>query len=187
MTDILGKGAGDQRRASARDLARRMVRQTIAKCAAAWDALDRNRAQLRSARAVADAAVAKAAAAHERLREALEILPQGIVFLDNEGRYILWNQKYADIYKRSADLFKVGARLEDTLRIGVERGDYPAANGREEAWIKERLELLYRPGKQHEQVLADGRCVLIEERQTSDGGVIGLRMDITDLKQREAS
>jgi hypothetical protein len=94
---------------------------------------------------------------------------------------------YADIYKRSADLFKVGARLEDTLRIGVERGDYPAASGREEAWIKERLELLYKPGKQHEQVLADGRCVLIEERQTSDGGIIGLRMDITDLKQREAS
>ena len=43
------------------------------------------------------------------------------------------------------------------------------------------------PGKQHEQVLADGRCILIEERQTSDGGIIGLRMDITDLKQREAS
>ncbi len=39
----------------------------------------------------------------------------------------------------------------------------------------------------HEQVLADGRCILIEERQTSDGGIIGLRMDITDLKQREAS
>jgi diguanylate cyclase (GGDEF)-like protein/PAS domain S-box-containing protein len=150
-------------------------------------AFDSNRAKLKSARAVADAAVATAAAAHERLREALEILPQGIVFLDNEGRYILWNQKYADIYKRSADLFKVGARLEDTLRIGVARGDYPAAIGREEAWIKERLELLYKPGRQHEQVLADGRCVLIEERQTSDGGVIGLRMDISDLKQREAS
>ena len=157
------------------------------RCAAAWEALDSSRAKLRSARAVADAAVATAAAAHARLREALEILPQGIVFLDDEGRYILWNQKYADIYKRSADLFKVGARLEDTLRVGVARGDYPAAKGREEAWIAERLQLLYKPGRQHEQVLADGRCILIEERQTGDGGVIGLRMDITDLKQREAS
>ncbi len=164
-----------------------MVRSAVSRCAAAWDALDSSRAKLRSARAVADAAVATAAAAHARLREALEILPQGIVFLDNEGRYILWNQKYADIYKRSADLFKVGARLEDTLRIGVARGDYPAAKGREEAWITERLQLLYKPGKQHEQVLADGRCILIEERQTGDGGIIGLRMDITDLKQREAS
>ena len=91
MTDILSKGPGDKAGISARDLARRMVRQTVSKCAAAWHAIDRNRAQLRSARAVADAAIAKAAAAHERLCEALEILPQGIVFLDNEGRYILWN------------------------------------------------------------------------------------------------
>jgi diguanylate cyclase (GGDEF)-like protein/PAS domain S-box-containing protein len=144
-------------------------------------------AKLRNAQAVADAADARATAAHKRLREALEILPQGIVFLDGEGRYILWNQKYADIYKRSADLFRVGVRLEDTLRIGVARGDYPAAVGREEEWIKERLQLLYSPGQQHEQVLADGRCVLIEERRTSDGGVIGLRMDITAIKQREAS
>ena len=124
----------------ARELARRMVRRAaIALRGRFGTALDSNRTKLKSARAVADAAVATAAAAHERLREALEILPQGIVFLDNEGRYILWNQKYADIYKRSADLFKVGARLEDTLRIGVARGDYPAAKGREEEWIAERL------------------------------------------------
>jgi diguanylate cyclase (GGDEF)-like protein/PAS domain S-box-containing protein len=187
MSDTTAQSALQKRRKSAREFATRAVRRVASRCADALTVLDSNRTKLKSARAIADAAVATAAAAHERLREALEILPQGIVFLDNEGRYILWNQKYADIYKRSADLFKVGARLEDTLRIGVSRGDYPAAKGREEAWIKERLELLYKPGKQHEQVLADGRCVLIEERQTSDGGVIGLRMDITDLKQREAS
>ena len=138
-------------------------------------------------RAEAEAAIADARRSHERLREAIEILPQGIVFLDAEGRYILWNQKYAEIYKRSADLFKPGARLEDTLRIGVERGDYPEANGREEEWIAERLARLYQPGERHEQVLADGRCILIEERRTSDGGIIGLRVDITELKQREAS
>ena len=34
---------------------------------------------------------------------------------------------------------------------------------------------------------ADGRCILIEERLTEDGGIIGLRVDITELKQREAS
>ena len=129
MSEKAGEKKSARRNESARELARRMLRSGVSRCAAAWDALDSNRVQLRSARALADAAVATAATAHERLREALEILPQGIVFLDNEGRYILWNQKYADIYKRSADLFKVGARLEDTLRIGVERGDYPAANG----------------------------------------------------------
>ncbi len=76
---------------------------------------------------------------------------------------------------------------EDTIRIGVERGDYPDAIGREEEWIAERLAKLYRPGGRHEQKLADGRIILIEERLTADGGIVGLRVDITELKQREAS
>jgi diguanylate cyclase (GGDEF)-like protein/PAS domain S-box-containing protein len=142
---------------------------------------------LRRAQAHAELAIVEAERAHARLREAIDILPQGIVFLDPEGRYILWNQKYADIYKRSADLFQPGARLKDTLRIGVERGDYPEAEGREEEWIAERLEKLLNPQGRHEQTLSDGRCILIEERRTSDGGIIGLRVDITEMKQREAS
>ena len=43
------------------------------------------------------------------------------------------------------------------------------------------------PATAIEQKLADGRVILIEERLTEDGGIIGLRVDITELKQREAS
>ncbi|VIO66519.1 putative signaling protein [Bradyrhizobium ivorense] len=138
-------------------------------------------------RAQAEAAIAEARKSNARLREAIDILPQGIVFLDSEGRYILWNRKYSEIYQRSSDLFEHGARLEDTIRIGVARGDYPEAAGREEEWIAERLAKMYQPGARHEQVLADGRVILIEERLTADGGIVGLRVDITELKQREAS
>jgi diguanylate cyclase (GGDEF)-like protein/PAS domain S-box-containing protein len=138
-------------------------------------------------RAEVGAAIEEARKSHERLREAINILPQGIVFLDDQGRYILWNKKYAEIYHRSSDLFKPGAKLADTIRIGVERGDYPEAIGREEEWIAGRLAKLTQPGERHEQKLADGRVILIEERLTEDGGVIGLRVDITELKQREAS
>ena len=88
---------------------------------------------------------AEAQAAERRLREALDALPTGVVFLDSERRYILWNKAYGEIYHRSSDLFRVGRRLADTLRIGVERGDYPAAVGREEAWLAERLEQLQNP------------------------------------------
>ena len=99
-----------------------------------------------------DAALAEARKSHERLREAIDILPQGIVFLDAEGRYILWNKKYAEIYSRVRDLFKPGVRLEDTLRIGVARGDYPEAVGREEEWIAERLQSCTSPAS------ATNRC-----------------------------
>lgn len=131
------------------------------------------------------AAEARAVRADDRLRDALEALPEGVVFLDAEGRYILWNSRYAQIYHGSADLFEPGRKLADTLRIGVYRGDYPDAVGREEAWLAERLAMLAKPsGERIEQRLADGRWLMIEERATSDGGVIGLRVDITQLKHQ---
>ena len=122
--------------------------------------------------------------AERRLHDAIDILPEGLVFLDGEGRYILWNKRYAEMYHRSADLFAPGRRLADTLRIGVARGDYPDAVGREDDWIADRLALLQNPGMRHEQKLSDGRWVMIEERATSDGGIIGLRVDITDMKEQ---
>jgi diguanylate cyclase (GGDEF)-like protein/PAS domain S-box-containing protein len=130
-------------------------------------------------------AQAAAAKAEARLRAAIDALPEGVVFLDEEGRYILWNQRYAEIYHESADLFAPGRKLEDTLRIGVARGAYPDAVGREEAWLAERLAQMKSPHARLEQRLADGRWILIEERKTQDGGHIGIRVDITEMKARE--
>jgi len=129
-------------------------------------------------------ALERAALAESRLRAAIDALPEGVVFLDPEGRYILWNRSYAEIYHRSADLFAPGRRLADTLALGVARGDYPDAVGREEAWIAERLAMMDNPGQRHEQRLSDGRWILIEERRTADGGLIGVRVDITELKEQ---
>jgi len=136
----------------------------------------------RLAGAALEAAERQARQAEARLKDVLEAIPEGLVFLDAEGRYILWNQTYADIYHHSADLFGPGVRLVDTLKIGIARGAYPDAIGREEAWLAERMERLENPGQRHEQRVADGRWLLIEERKTSEGGTIGLRVDITDMK-----
>ncbi|HEY6870414.1 MAG TPA: PAS-domain containing protein, partial [Novosphingobium sp.] len=125
--------------------------------------------------------------ADARLREAIEAMPHGVVMLDSDGRYLLWNSQYADIYHKSSDLFAPGVKLEDTLRCGVERGDYPEAIGREAQWLSERLAKLTLAQSRHEQWLSDGRCIMIEDRRTADGGTIGLRVDITELKQKEAS
>jgi signal transduction histidine kinase len=138
-----------------------------------------------AARRVINAAKAQAATAEGRLTAAIEAMPEGVVFLDEEGRYILWNERYAEIYHRSADLFEPGRKLADTLRIGVERGDYPDAIGREEEWLEARLALLDNPAARHEQRLADGRWIMIEERKTADGGTIGIRVDITEMKKAE--
>jgi PAS domain-containing protein len=81
--------------------------------------------ELAGIRAEAEAAIAEARKSHERLREAIDILPEGIVFLDAEGRYILWNKKYAEIYSRSADLIEPGAPHAHTHRQRRLRNHHP--------------------------------------------------------------
>jgi len=131
-----------------------------------------------------EAAQARAALAEQRLGSVLDALPEGVVLLDAEGRYVRWNCAYAEMYHRSSDLFKVGRRLVDVLKVGVQRGDYPEAMGRVNEWLAERERQLLETGARHEQLLADGRWLLIEDRRTSDGGMLGLRVDITDMKRQ---
>jgi diguanylate cyclase (GGDEF)-like protein len=95
------------------------------------------------------------------------------------------NERYREIYALSADLMVPGARFEDILRGGIARGQYPAAAGKEEEFIQMRL-AAHRKGKAPiQQELPDGRWIQVVERCTRDGGVVGFRTDITELKERE--
>jgi signal transduction histidine kinase len=146
-----------------------------------WRAALRRRGDLGRALAAAEA---RARLAEARLEEVLDAIPEGVVLLDSEGRYVQWNAAYAEIYHRSADLFAAGRRLVDVLRVGVERGDYPDAAGREAEWLAVRERQLTETGARHEQRLADGRWLMIEDRRTADGGMLGLRVDITEMKEQ---
>jgi signal transduction histidine kinase/CheY-like chemotaxis protein len=130
------------------------------------------------------AAERRAAKAEALLEAVLQAIPEGVVLLDEEGRYRHWNGPYAEIYHRSADLFAVGERLIDVLRVGVARGDYPDAVGCEEEWLRVREGQIMQAQARYEQRLSDGRWVLIEDRRLPDGGMLGLRVDITEIKEQ---
>lgn len=136
-------------------------------------------------RARCDAAEARAAVAESRLQAVLDAFPEGVVLLDAEGRYVAWNERYAEIYHRSADLFERGVRLMDALRIGVARGDYPDAVGQETAWLEAREAQILAGASRYEQRLSDGAHLLVEDRRTAQGETVGLRIDITEM-QRQA-
>ena len=125
--------------------------------------------------------------AQAHLLDALEVAPQGVALFDAEDRYVLWNQRYTELYQLSADHIAVGMRFEDTLRAGLARQQYLDAVGREEEWLAERMARHAQPQSTFEQRLPNGRWVRVEERRTPDGGSIGVRVDITDLKNREDS
>jgi diguanylate cyclase (GGDEF)-like protein/PAS domain S-box-containing protein len=153
------------------------------------DITERYRAEkaLTEAKSNAERAEIAARAAHATLVDALDVVPEGLVILDPDDRFVLWNQHYAEAYAESRGAIAIGASFEDTLRFGLARGQYAEAIGREEQWLQERLARHALPHSTHEQQLSGDRWVRIEERRTADGGSIGVRVDITDLKRREAS
>lgn len=147
----------------------------------------RTEAALAEAKAAAEHAEAAARAAHTHLTEALDVVPEGLAVYDKDDRLVLWNRQYAEFYAASGEALASGAAFESILRVGLARGQYPEARGREEEWLAERLARHALPRHTHEQRLAGDRWVRVEERRTGDGGSIGVRIDITDLKRREAS
>jgi PAS domain S-box-containing protein len=170
----------------------RVVDQPIA--GGGWVATFEDITEQRKAQAAVEHALAEAeragrevSAAHTRLREAFEVVPEALALFDAEDRYVMWNERYAQLYTRPPNAVRAGTRFEDVLRAGLAEGQYPEAQGREPQWLAERLALHAQDNCTHEQRLADGRWLRICERRTADGGSVGIRIDITELKQREES
>ncbi len=122
-----------------------------------------------------------------RIWAAIEAIPDGFVLFDREDRLLTCNQRYRDIYAVSAPAMKPGAKFEDILRFGLDRGQHTDAVGREEAWLAERMAQHRRADGVAEQQLSDGRWIRSQDHATPDGGRVGLRIDITEQKESEAA
>lgn len=122
---------------------------------------------------------------NQRLKFIIEMLPQAICVFDAQDRYVLWNERYAELYSEIAGHLRQGIPFEEILEISLASGDIKEVVSDKKLWLKERMEKFHRPTSQEEQQLRDGRWLRHDDRRTPDGGAIGMRVDITELKQRE--
>lgn len=123
--------------------------------------------------------------ANLRLRYVIEMLPEAVCVFDARDRYVLWNQKYAELYADIAEHLRPGIAFEEILKISLAGDGMSELVDDKEAWLSERMRKFHKPVSQEEQQLRDGRWLRHDDRRTPDGGAIGTRVDITDLKQRE--
>ena len=141
------------------------------------------------ARADAEAAEARAVEAHRRLTEAIEAIDEGFALFDADDRLVQCNARYREICAPFGPV-EPGVRFEDLIRRGVALGHFPESGSAHDSdaadrWIAARLDHHRNPGGPMFQPMGDGRWFKIDERRTSDGGYVGLRTDITQLKRRE--
>ena len=119
----------------------------------------------------------------DQMQEAIEAMSDGLGLYDSKDRLIVWNAQYTDMKAGDAESLRSGMKFEDVLRIGLTKGRYTEAIGREEDWIAQRVAARAALSSSMEQQLADGRWLRLQDRRTSAGGVVTVCADITDLKR----
>ncbi|MBT6119786.1 MAG: PAS domain S-box protein, partial [Rhodospirillaceae bacterium] len=132
--------------------------------------------------------VAKAALSETRNRlvEAIESIAEGFALYDEDDRLVLSNEHYRRMFGPARELMEKGASFEAIVRRSVETGMVADAAGEPDGWIAGRVAAHRNPTGAFEQTLSDGRVIRVEENRTPSGGIAGLRVDVTELKTREA-
>lgn len=124
------------------------------------------------------------------LDDVIETIPDAIAAYDRDDRLILFNAAYRKLYELSAPSIRIGARFEDILRYGLTVGQYIDAGTtgeQHDAWLAGRLAAHRDPAQTALiQQLPNGRWLHVRERRSASGNVVGVRTDVSALKEAEA-
>lgn len=122
--------------------------------------------------------------AEKLLSTGIEAIDHGFVMFDPNRRLVAFNKKYKQLAGGSG-MVRIGVRYEDIVKANLDAGLIPDAVGREEEWYAEWSQRLDIKEADKEQILADGRTIRAYDRPMEDGSVVGLRIDISDLKKAQ--
>lgn len=123
--------------------------------------------------------------ATERLHDAIEALPAGFELYDANDRIVLVNSTMKRMYPAVADLFEQGLSFAELVRRNWQRGSLVVPDGDIEAWIALRQQQRRSGSPPSLHKLHSGLWVRTYERRTQEGGLVGVRIDITELMQRD--
>tara|TARA_R110002049_G_scaffold29972_2_gene101980 strand:- start:67514 stop:69589 length:2076 start_codon:yes stop_codon:yes gene_type:complete len=122
--------------------------------------------------------------AESRLYNGIEALDHGFVMFDPDGNLVVHNDKYKEMHS-ARDVVAPGVTYESIVRDSIQRGLVPDAIGNEKEWVRIWLEKQEQGAFDTEQRMLDGRIIKTSDRRMKDGSIVGLRIDVTDLKKAQ--
>ena len=117
---------------------------------------------------------------------AFDHLESGVVLYGADDRLVFCNRRFREIYSEVADLLVPGAAYADIARAFYRRGFEQRTQLDEEPYVAARVAKHLHPDEgDYEYLLGEDTWLLVSDRKTRDGGVIGFRLDITARKNAE--
>ncbi|WP_162914964.1 PAS-domain containing protein [Desertibaculum subflavum] len=131
---------------------------------------------------------ARAVAAEQRLRDAIEAMADTFVLYDADDRVVVCNQRYVDQIGFGSVEEVQGRTYAENMRRLLARGffDDPLAKADPEKWIADRLTARWHDDFGRDITLADGRINRVRTQRTRDGGLVSIMSDVTEDRAREA-
>jgi diguanylate cyclase (GGDEF)-like protein len=114
---------------------------------------------------------------------ALGHMSQGISMYDGDHRLVMWNDRFAQLYRFPPELVTLGRPFKELFDYLVATGNIKEPSDRYAAVRAERLANEKIFSAQH--MLADGRTIAVINHAMANGGWVSTHEDITDRKNSE--
>jgi len=120
---------------------------------------------------------------HLRLSTAIGNMSQGLLMFDAEGRLLVCNDRYIEMYGLARESIGPGCTLDQLLDVRKANGTFP---GRTEAYRNE-LSAALADGKTYEKILElnDGRIIALVHQPMPGGGWVATDEDVTERRRAE--
>jgi len=134
--------------------------------------------------------------ARVRLENVIESLPAGVIIYDRHNRFVLSNRLVKESLPAMADAMQPGKPLREAVEAGHAAGYFRSTGDTEldtlydsdpSAWIDGFIKRYDKRRSVYERLNPDGKWNQVFDTRTPDGTFIGVRVDITDIKEREAA
>src|SRR5436305_631142 len=141
--------------------------------------------QLDTAKAEAAAAYRDVEQTREMLQTIIDNMTDGVSLFDKDMRWLFSNRPHMQTMGYTPDTIRPGMPIEEMIRLHASRGEYGSPQD-VEALVREAVERVCAPGgTRYERRMQNGRYIEFNFKPVSDGGLLGVYRDITELKERE--
>jgi diguanylate cyclase (GGDEF)-like protein len=122
--------------------------------------------------------------ANRRLDVALENMSQGLCLFDPEGRLVLCNERYIQMYRLPREEVKPGRTIRELLALRQANGTFVGDPDEYSANLRTRIA----DGRTFSSVVeaADGRVTVIVDQPIKGGGWVATFEDVTERRRIEA-
>lgn len=130
----------------------------------------------------------KAEAAHAaqraRLRLALDNMPGGMLMVDKDLKFVVFNKQYKELFSFPDDILVQGKSIVEMFEFQARRGDY--GSGDLDEMVEQMIKIFQSDeAARYERRLRSGRFLEIHVAPTPDGGMVAVARDISQQKAAE--